>query len=185
MYNPIVHVDNVSGSIISLLVDGKEQKFDLNDLLTIAEVDISQEMMKQASLYGFVGALLASAEKYMSTCKRNMEVGYAAADQRVRDDLKERGSKMTEAIVKSHIEQSSAYQAYVDDYDDAVFAVKIIKMLASALEMKANMLISLGALLRHEMSMTGMNIKEEVYTEKATKEVDKLKETIKQRRKLK
>jgi hypothetical protein len=178
MYNPVVHVESVDGSVITLLVDGKERVFDLEDMLIVDQSDLSTAMAKQSATYGYVGMLQASSEKYNVTCKRNMEVGYAAADERVRADYKERGVKYTEAVVKAGVEQSRAYQALVDDYDDSTFAVKIIKMLISALEMKANMLISLGALIRSEIGMTGMYIKEEAYTKNVEENINTLKKSI-------
>ena len=65
--------------------------------------------------------------------------------------------------------------AFVTKYD-----LKLIKAVVAALEARANMLISLGAMVRHEQEMVGLHVNEN--ERKLDSALDEVKETIRQRK---
>lgn len=178
MYEPEVYVEDIVGKIVTLTVDGKEIIFNLDNVLDMSEQTITKDMAVQSATYGYIAMILAKAEKHSNNCKRDKEVAYAATDQKVRTKLLGIGAKFTEAVVKAGIEQDENYQADVDYYDSSVFAVGVLKMLVKSLDMKSNMLISMGAMVRSEMGMTGMHIKTDSYEQN----IDNMKENLKKKK---
>jgi hypothetical protein len=129
-----------------------------DDLLPIDDSDLNGEFTRQASLYAYVATLAARAEAYWLESKRDIERTHAETDKEVRRDLMMCDEKVTEGKVKAEIEVRRGYRdAQMQELDDREQYL-ILKALTNAMQMRGDMLVSLGAHLRHEANMTGMQI---------------------------
>ncbi len=148
----------------------------LGDLFSIDETNLAEEMARQAGLYAYFAVQMAHAETTLVRAVVSKDEEYAKADEFARGDLAEAlpNTRITEAMVKSWILQDGDYQTCVVKEIDAKRNYKLLRAICQALEMRATMLQSMGAHLRHEMDMTGMNIREHQYRAM----VDDVKEAI-------
>jgi len=136
------------------------------DFYIINEAYLSQEFSTQAAMYVELITNYNRAETEHMKAKANLERIYAEVDQDIRDELAVNGKKYTETVVKSLV---LLEEDYIEEQQYALHASKkymLLKQLLKAMEMRADMLISLGAHLRAEISMTQMNIKEKDYDAK-------------------
>lgn len=156
--------------------NGDEIDIDLNTLLRVGE-DITSEFAAQAGNYAYVATLAAEAELQEMLASHDKDKTYSKLYIRKRRDFEALGSKFTEAVLNSHVEIDSDYEEVVDRLLNAKAQVQAMKAITRALEMKANMLISLGAHLRAEYNQTDMHIGGE---EKLTQQVKAALETSRQ-----
>lgn len=133
---------------------------DLDELFPIDKENVTSAMMTQASKYAWLTTLAIFSEGEMITCKRESEAVYAEADIAIRDVYKESGEKFTEAKIRSEVLLDEDYVDAIEAEDAARFQYNMLKSMVRAMEQRATMLVSLGAYLRHEGSMTGMTIRE-------------------------
>jgi len=137
--------------------NGDEIDIDLNTLLRVGE-DITSEFAAQAGNYAYVATLAAEAELQEMLASHDKDKTFSKLYIRKRRDLEVIGTKFTEAVLNSHVEIDSDYEEVVDRLLNAKAQVQAMKAITRALEMKANMLISLGAHLRAEYNQTDMHI---------------------------
>lgn len=163
-------IDDISGT--KVVVQGKE--LDLSDLFDIDENDLTREFATQASLYAYFATLQAKVERDVVAESIKKDQEYASADEHWRQWYTEREKKYTEAVIRSDVIRDEDYMIAEDSYNMAVHDLNIVKALVRALQQRAEMLISMGAHLRQEYSMTGMTIKQHEH-ETAVK---KAKETL-------
>lgn len=135
----------------------------LGDLFSIDETNLAEEMARQAGLYAYFAVQMAHAEATLARAIVSKDEEYAEADEFARNDLADSPGRVTEAMVRSWILQDENYQACAMKEIDAKRNYRLLRAICQALEMRATMLQSLGAHLRHEMDMTGMNIRERQY----------------------
>lgn len=148
----------------------------LGDLFSIDETNLAEEMARQAGLYAYFAVQMAHAESALARAAVSKDGEYAEADEFARGDLADSAPKarVTEAMVRAWILQDEDYQACAAKEINAKRNYRLLRAICQALEMRATMLQSLGAHLRHEMDMTGMNIRERQYRTM----VDEVKEAI-------
>jgi len=139
--------------------------FNLGDVFSINETELSKEYASQASLYAYFAQLSAFADHSVMIKDLSRDQEYARADEACRAELERNNKKYTEAVVKSMILQDVDYDKAYKRHAQAVYDASLLKSIVRALEQRANMLISLGSHLRHEDSMTGMNIRERQFTD--------------------
>lgn len=135
-------------------------RVNVDDLFYIDNTDLTTEYSKQAAYYARYTTLAARAnlDAKKSTVHRERE--YAELDEHYREELRENGIKVTEPMIKEAIRNDEDYAEAVDAEVDAKHKHAILKSICEALKMRADMLISMGAHMRQEMSMTGMSIKD-------------------------
>jgi len=149
--------------------DGKSvaELIRLGDIFSIDEAVISEEMTRQAGLYAYFAVQMAHAEYAHARAIVTKDKEYAVADDYYRDELAKdfagTGKKITEAVVKAAIIQDEDYQDAVSEESAAKLSYRLLRTICEALEMRATMLQSVGAHLRHELDMTGMNIRDRKY----------------------
>lgn len=169
---------DVSGTTISIVIDGKEKKFDINKIFDIDEEDLTREFTSQATIYAYFATALAKADYDASIATMEEEQTAADADQVYREQLTSKGEKYTEGVIKSMVQQDEEHQEAVKNELAAKYDARLLKAITTALEMRAQMLISVGSHIRHELDMTGMNIRERQFT----KTVDDAKEVMRSRK---
>ena len=166
---------DISGTKISVVVGKVIKELDLADIFSIDETELTREYSQQASLYAYFSTLTADAERNVAMATMIMEQEYAIMDQEYRSDAVADDVKVTESMVKQAIISDKDYQKLSKNVINKKYYFRVLKAVADALEQRANMLVSLGAYLRHEQDMTGMNIRRREFDNS----VDNMKSTIK------
>lgn len=138
----------------------KLEKLDVEKLLKIDQNNLAEEFTKQAALYGYWSGILAEAERVRAECNARTDLEYAIADNEYRTEYEAQGKKFTEAVIKSEVTRDEIYQGSLQEYRDADYVYSALRGLLKALDMRASMLISLGATIRAEQDMTGMTMRE-------------------------
>ena len=143
---------------ITIELNGKKQK--LSDFTAVDENMLSQEFSQQASKMAYIGHMMVEAEMAHNERKTEREILEAEIDADSRAVLEEDGVKYTEAKIRGMVVVDEERIKAVNDEADAYEAYKKLKVLADAMRIKGDMLISLGALVRAESDLTGMTIKQ-------------------------
>jgi hypothetical protein len=171
-------IDDIQGSKISFVRKGVQKSVDISELFDIDENNLTAEFAHQASLYAFFATIQADAERELAHTALEKEQEYASADEYHRRSLEKKEQKYTEAVIRSLVMRDEDYEKAYNAYALAQQEVDILKAIVRALQMRAEMLISLGAQLRQEYSMTGMNVRDNAY--KAA--IDDAKKALKSKR---
>lgn len=150
-------MDNKLGAISLVDVEEYEIELDLDAIVPITD-DLTTEFKEQPSLYAYVAVLAARAEALWLDSKRYSEQIYAETDKEVRTDLAMSGEKTTEGRVAQEIQLRRGYRDALDNELDCHEQHLIMRALTRAMDMRAQMLISLGAHLRTEAEQTGLLI---------------------------
>ncbi len=146
-------------NVFEFIISNTVVDIDLNKYVPIDPDRLIDEFAKQPAAYAYLATLSAQVEAEYLDAKRTAERVYAETDSNVRGLLTSQGTKFTESGVKALIEQSESYRAAVDNETQARAQMLVLKAIITAMEQRAQMLISLGAHLRMEADMTGMSIK--------------------------
>lgn len=153
---------------------GKQYHQDLTDDLRINSDDINQSYIDQPSKYAWWAVLAAQArgraDKLKNAADKQDEfirkVLTGKLDELVRQDLEMNGEKVTEGKVSNGICKHSDYIAALEDYhnlkDQYVQAnedASILEAARDSLNQRKEMLISLGAQLRVDLSNVELSMK--------------------------
>lgn len=136
-----------------------EVQLDLDELIPISS-DLNQEFIEQPSLYAHIAMLAAQAEAFWIDAKRHQEGVYAETDKEVRLDLLRDDEKITEGKVSAGVKLRRGYIEAQNYELDCREQYLIMRALERTMDMRAQMLISLGAHLRAEAQQTDMLIKQ-------------------------
>lgn len=129
------------------------------DLLAIDPANLSEEYSQQAAIYGYIGTLCGQAESDYNNAKTQREALYADVEMTVRRALAAQPEvKSTEGLVKSMVVTDAEYLDGVDLENRALGAWKKLRALTDALKQRGEMLVSLGATLRQEYTMTNLSM---------------------------
>ena len=156
---------------VKLIVGNRAQVIDIDKLLGIDNTDLITEYSRQAATYAFYASMVAEANHEVAKAKTNKEEAYAEISITVRMEFEKDEIKATEPRIKAETTIDGDYADAVNAFNEAKHNADTLSAITKALEMRADMLISMGAHMRHEMGMTGMNIKYD-------STVDKLKEKL-------
>ncbi len=151
-------IDEIDGTKLKLF-NGK-----ILDLLEIFYIDpesLSESFTRQASLYAYFGTLQAEAERQLAISKFDLEQAQAISDDYWRHYKDRREEKYTEAVIKSLVTRDSECIAKQNKKIQLDYEVNLLDAMTKALAQRASMLMSLGAMTRQEISMTGMMLKEQ------------------------
>jgi hypothetical protein len=142
-----------------LEIGGDEVELDFDSLVPIG-TDLSHEFSTQAANYAYIATLAAQCEALWGDAKEAKDEMYAKTDKAVRSDLDRSGMKVTEGLVSSEVRQRRGYREAVDNELFCREQHLVMRAMTRAMDMRAQMLISLGAHLRAEAEQTDMHIKE-------------------------
>jgi hypothetical protein len=171
-------LEEIKGTKITFVIDDKKKSIDVGELFDIDENNLTKEFAHQASLYAYFGNLAAEAEREIGIAAIDKDQEMAILDANLRKKHEVRDEKYTETMIRNEILTNEKYLALMDDEGEAKYDFKVIKSIVSALEMRAQMLISIGSHIRHEMDMEGMNIKDRAFQ----KSVGDVKETLRSKK---
>lgn len=139
----------------------EDREVNVKDLLFIDLTDLNHEYASQSALYAYVGVLVAMAEKVWNAAVRDRKKVEAAAFGYYKNDL--------ESIPKGGRSVSDTLANHLVSMDDEAIAARkleidmqykynVLRSIVTAFYMRASMLQSLGANLRHEEDMTDMAV---------------------------
>ena len=143
--------------------------FDVGD----TQSDISEAFRTQASVYAVYAVAAAKLEAAVSKAKDEVKQVEAEAYIQYREEMTENGTKFTEAMLSQIVLLDEEVIAAKDRYANLLETHLVYNAFVWALKQRADMLVSLGLLLRSEMAMTGLNI---------DSKTDQLKETLRNRK---
>lgn len=135
----------------------EEVTLDLDMFIPIND-NLSEEFSRQPSLYAYLAMLAAQTDALYQAAKTETQRVRAQVDQRIREDAKDDGEKVTEAIVDKRVVLDGKVQEAEDTESNYRYQFMMMKVVVAAMEQRAQMLISLGAHLRAEADQTGMLI---------------------------
>lgn len=151
----------IGGLTIKVLDNsGRHREFDLSEIFSINEDNLSTEFIQQPSIYAYFAMLQANAEHRSGIVEFDKDQEEAAADESFRKELSNSNVKYTETVIRGLVVRDEEVSKKVSRVLESRYDQKLLKAICSALEMRAAMLQSLGSHLRHEMEQTGMNVKE-------------------------
>jgi len=156
-------LDDIQGTKVKFRHGSKELEFDIMDVFDIDNDDLSKEFSKQPALFAYFSALQADAERLTALAEFDRDAEYAAADEAYRHALDLQDKKYTEAVIRSNVLQDEDYDAANRKFLEFQYFSNLLKLIVRALSQRSEMLISLGAQIRQEISMTGMNVREKSY----------------------
>lgn len=139
------------GLQISVRIDGRIRKIDLEAELAINEPLITKQMMQQPSQYAFFGVLKVLALKRANKAKVDLKKLYGELDQQHRKHREDRGLKTTENIIEADILRDPEYISAQDDLIEAQHAYDIMSIVVESFSQRKDMLISVASNLRTEM----------------------------------
>lgn len=146
--------------LISVHVGGSKKTLNLSKYVEINEGDISEEFAKQAAIQAWIGSLYEQAQSSYRTAEIDFEAYEASLSNSIRAKADTDGSKLTEAKLQAMILSSPAHLKLRHTLNEIRSEVDQLKIALRAIEEKGNMLVSLGAQKRQELSATGMQLGE-------------------------
>lgn len=139
------------------LPDGKETTF--ARLLVIDRDNLSHEFSSHAAWLGYIGTLTADAESNYEQAKLENETLRAEKDATARREFNTKNIKFTENMVDAWVRMDDEYIDSCQNKIECFKTYKIIRALETAMKEKGSMLISLGATMRQELDMTGLQVR--------------------------
>jgi hypothetical protein len=145
---------------LAIEVGGKDFKGNLREVVQINEAVLTDEFIKQPSLYAWFGALMEFASAEAETQKMNLNILRANLDAEKRSIFAAANKKATEAMVSAAIDVDESYIKGQTALIEADRQYGILKAIVRALDQRCTMLVQIGSTKRQEMAMTdfGINI---------------------------
>lgn len=139
------------------LPDGKQTSF--ARLLLIDKDNLTHEFSSHAAWLGYIGYLTAEAEGDYEAAKLHAETLHAEKDATARLEFNRKNTKFTENMIAGYIQMDAEYISAQDEKIEALKAYKTLRALEAAMREKGSMLVSLGATMRQELDMTGLQVR--------------------------
>ena len=128
-------------------IDAAQLKTDL----AYSPTDLTDAMMKQASLFAHYGALAAEASHQVDVVKMLLESTEATVYKLLRDDFAKRAEKVTEAQLEKLVAQNARTIAMKKALNQAKRIEAVGKTAVEAFRHRKDMLIQIGSTAREEM----------------------------------
>lgn len=164
-------LDRLGNEDYVFMFDGKEYRV-YNSDIPIDGDDLSEEFIKQPSLYAYIALLEAKADNEVRHKKLELDEIESRVYDRFRSEAEINGSKLTEATINSRIKIHADVMKANRDLLNAQNDLSVLKALETSLRIRSDMLIRAGAYMIAEMNQTGMNLRE--------KPSDKMKKVLEQ-----
>ena len=139
------------------LFDGN--KVEYRNILHIDENNLAGEFADHPVLLGYVGTLVARAERAYENAKLDFEVLVAQIDKDIRHNAAVNNVKITEAKIASQIKRDPDFYDASVIKNEAYEQYKLMRALETGLKERGAMLVSLGATIRQELDMTSIQIR--------------------------
>lgn len=127
----------------------------LREDLNYSQETLHEDMIKQASLFYYYGALLALASRNVESAKAQLELTEARVDHELREgsvgDATLSKIKITEAMALRAINRHNDVTAARQTLIDCKYMEGLLKVVVEAFRNRKDMLIQMGMLTREEM----------------------------------
>lgn len=117
---------------------------DFTAATSINPTDLESEMINMAALYSRFGVLTAKARSQRDAAKSRLELVEAKLDKTLRDEMAEKGEKVTENKLRSEIVMRKAYLDAVKTLNEANSILSVAETALMSLQMKRDMLVQLN-----------------------------------------
>lgn len=149
-------------SVPATVTIGKSQ-MPVHELLDIDQTSLSNEYAAQAARYAYVAVLCVQAREAYNEAKSEREAVEAEAFTDYKNDpesIPTGGRSVSDALADKLTKQDSEYVQACIYERDAHLRYRLLEVVMKAFEMRADMLQSMGAHLRHEAEMQGLSVRE-------------------------
>lgn len=137
---------------ILVKLEDKDYQTNWQEEVKIARETIDENMIEQASIYGWYGVLAAMVDDVAGNKKLDLAVLEAELyDEHRKKALETPGSKVTEGAINSMIKQDERFIAATLDVLTAKKNKNVFDAIVRSFEQRKEMLINLGAKYRKEM----------------------------------
>ena len=130
--------------------NGEEQKYSVNDIVKVDELNYQQEFINQPAKYAYWSSVLQAAKRVAAEQEAALDKQHAVAYNKVYEVLNSKNMRPTKDLIESYIEQDEDYQNAKQRVIVADYSAGRIQYLVKALEQRENMLVQLGADIRKE-----------------------------------
>lgn len=144
---------------VTVVVDGKD--ISVRELLDIDETDLSNEYATQSARYAYFAVLEAQAYALWQGAKEacNREEGAAFVEYKNDESAIPKGGRsVSDALAKELVAGDESCCSYRLAMMDAEHSYLILRAVTRSFYMRANMLQSFGANVRHEHDMDGLAV---------------------------
>jgi len=166
-------IESIEGYRITIHDRTKSKEYSLQEIFAVNQDNLIDEFAQQASTYAYFASLQVMADNNSDICKLGLEQERAAADIDARAEMEKDGKKYTEAVIKGAIDLDEEVSKLSSARLGFEYDSKLLKAICNALEMRANMLVAMGAMLRHELGQIDLHNREK-NLDKSVKELDKV-----------
>ncbi len=132
--------------------DNEDEAIDVRSDLRLRVESLPNGYMKQPGLMARYGALAASALQDVKDVKFQLHCAREDLDRKLREKALSRGKRVTEAALANAINRHPKVRHLLGVYREASREAALLKVFADAIEAKKDMLQSLGAYARAELS---------------------------------
>lgn len=150
---------------VPVVVQVQDKQLPVHDLLGIEQTDLSSEYAAQAARYAYVAVLAVEARAAYDDAKTAREAEEAQAFVFYKNDAKSipSGGRAVSDALADKLTKSDNDVAEAIELEAALRREhRLLAVVVRAFEMRADMLQSMGAHLRHEADMDGLSVRESV-----------------------
>lgn len=123
----------------------------LKEDLSYTTINLSDAMMRQASLFAHYGELAAKSSRQVDNIKMLLDNIEAQVYRVIRDGMVNRGEKVTEAQVEKQVTRHERVRAVNRALNEAKQIESVAKTAVEAFRHRRDMLIQQGLIMREEM----------------------------------
>lgn len=150
-----------TGILDQIIVIGPDEHV-VRDLLMINEADTTTEYSHHAALLGFWAVTQANVESNYLRHKDARERVFSRLYKKYREILQQHNKKVTEAMITAEVVLDKEYIALSNIERDAQEQMEVVKSFVSALRVRGDMLVQLGANLRKEQTILNEEVKRQL-----------------------
>jgi hypothetical protein len=159
----------------NIIVAVGKKDISIRELLDVDDADLSNEFAAQSARYAYFAVLAARAKQDWQGAvdARKREEATAFVEFKSDKELVPPGSRtVTDGLANNYVDMDDRVAEFRNTAHELETRYRVMEAIARSLEMRANMLQSIGADRRKEQEMTGMHV---------DNPSEKLKDTIRKR----
>jgi hypothetical protein len=145
-------MNNYSGIKVEIEINKENYESELYDNLTIDDTDLDKEFVEQPRLFAWWAAVETLIKDLYETKKTQLKRDYAVIDARVREEGKITETRLTEKMIENTVITDPKYQIAENELAEIRKQFSLAHVGKEAFEQRKEMLISLGANRRSEVS---------------------------------
>jgi len=150
---------------------------ELEEDLAFDETTLDDAMVKQASLSSHYGMMASKAALQASLYKTHLKTVEANRYLAIREELKEKGEKFTEALLEKLVATDSTVISANNEYAKAVYQSDIGKVASDAFRQRRDMIVQVSKNVHEEMKG---ELRIQIADELSRRERDSLKDVMQQ-----